>query len=66
MNGTEIQERASQCATSLIKDLESVIIDVLDGLQWHDIQPMTGLPEERCREIEAITNECLRRSGNEY
>ena len=33
------------------------LIDVLDGsYAWHDIQASTGLPEDRCREIETLYN----------
>ena len=32
-------------------------LDVLDGNQkWYDIQAQTGLPEERCKEIEQLFN----------
>jgi len=32
---------------------EAIIFDILDGQsRWHDIQSITGLSEERCKEIE--------------
>jgi hypothetical protein len=37
------------------EELESALIDVLDGnSSWWDIQSNTGLPEERCQEIESF------------
>ena len=38
-----------------IENLESALVDVLDGnSSWWDIQPNTGLSEERCKEIESF------------
>ena len=35
-----------------IENLESAIIDVLDGSsEWWSIQEVTGLSDERCKEI---------------
>ena len=36
-----------------IEDLESALIDVLDGnSKWYEIKAQTGLSDERCKEIE--------------
>jgi hypothetical protein len=38
-----------------IDDLESALIDILDGsTAWYDIQYNTGLSEDRCKEIEKL------------
>lgn len=38
-----------------IEELESAIIDVLDGChEWYEIREGTGLSEERCREISEL------------
>jgi len=47
IEGTEVTIRQVICA----------LCDVLDGVQEHDIQGWTGLPEEDCGRIAAIRNE---------
>lgn len=38
----------------MLIEIEEAFKDVLDGnSSWHDIRANTGLPEERCKEIEA-------------
>ena len=38
-----------------IEELESALIDVLDGSQeWWSIQETTGLSDERCKEISEL------------
>ena len=39
-----------------MNDIKRAFFDVLDGATWRDIQHMTGMPEERCREIIEIRN----------
>ena len=37
-------------------ELEATIMDLMhNSVDWNDIQADTGLSEERCREIEAIS-----------
>ena len=39
-----------------IEDLESSLIDVLDGnSKWYEIKAQTGLSDERCKEIELFS-----------
>jgi hypothetical protein len=38
-----------------IENLESTLIDILDGnSSWWNIKSATGLPDERCQEIETF------------
>jgi hypothetical protein len=38
-----------------IGDVIEALTDILDGdSAWHEIQYHTGLPEDRCREIESL------------
>ena len=42
-----------------IRVLESIIVDVLDGEDIGDIRGMTGLPDERCKQIREQAQEII-------
>lgn len=44
-----------------LDEVESALIDILDGNSWWDIQAKTGVSEERAREIENIYHETSQR-----
>lgn len=42
--------------------LEKAIIDLLDLMEWKDVQRSTGLPEQRCKEILALHSQVLKKT----
>lgn len=42
-----------------IRALESIVVDVLDGEDIGDIRGMTGLPDERCKQIREQAQEII-------
>ena len=42
------------------------LLDVLDGVQRHDIRSQTGLPHERCDEIANVRALCFDLVGEEW
>jgi muramoyltetrapeptide carboxypeptidase LdcA involved in peptidoglycan recycling len=44
-----------QQLNAYIKKLENILIDLLENAHsWHEIQYLTGLPKDRCQEIEDL------------
>ena len=42
------------------EELIKVVAELLDGnYNWKEIERFTGLPEERCKEIENIGKKCI-------
>jgi hypothetical protein len=48
-------------ALEYVISLRQALFDLCDGNDWHDIKHNTGLNDERCKEIIALT--ALRRGG---
>ena len=47
------------------EELIKVITHLLDGnYNWREIQEFTGLPEQRCKEIENIGKKCINYTYN--
>ena len=47
------------------QELIKVVAELLDGnYNWREIQEFTGLPEERCKEIENIGKKCINYTYN--
>jgi len=47
------------------EELAIAFMDILDGATWHDLQHITGLSEERCKDIMKVYSELSENSfGN--
>ena len=47
------------------EELIKVVAELLDSnYNWQEIQEFTGLPEERCKEIENIGKKCINYTYN--
>lgn len=47
-----------------VRVLESIVVDVLDGEDIGDIRGMTGMPDERCKQIREQAQEIITKDKN--